>query len=193
MKTTPTTSKVFIAGSRRLSRLNPSVRRRIDNIIEKGLTVIIGDASGVDKAVQTYLSEKHYGSVIVFCMDDACRNNVGNWPVRKIHATESKRRDFAYYSTKDRAMATEADYGFMLWDGHSRGTLTNIVNLVRDGKPVVLCVAPSKSFQTIRDPSQLIQLLGQIDSDASRKVDQELSALKPKPSREPTTGSLLLF
>jgi hypothetical protein len=193
MKATPTTSKVFIAGSRRLSRLNPSVRRRIDSIVEKGLTVIIGDASGVDKAVQTYLCEKHYENVIIFCMDDACRNNVGSWPVRKIHAPESKRRDFAYYSTKDRAMATEADYGFMLWDGHSRGTLANIVNLVRDGKPVVLCVAPSKSFQTVRDPAQLIQLLAQIQYDTSHKMHQNLSTLKAKPLPRPIADSLLLF
>jgi hypothetical protein len=172
MKTTLTTSKVFIAGSRRLSRLSLSVRRRIDNIIEKGLTVIIGDATGVDKAVQTYLRDKHDDNVIAFCMDDACRNNVGNWPVRKIHATDSKRRDFAYYSTKDRAMAAEADYGFMLWDGHSRGTLTNIVNLVREGKPVVLSVAPGKSFQTVRDPGQLIQLLERAQGETIAPADR---------------------
>jgi hypothetical protein len=63
-------------------------------------------------------------------MDDACRNNVENWPARKIHATESKRRDFAHYSTTYRAMATEADYGVIPWEGYSHGTLTNIVNLV---------------------------------------------------------------
>jgi hypothetical protein len=33
MKSTPNTPKVFIAGSRRLSRLNPSVRGRINNIM----------------------------------------------------------------------------------------------------------------------------------------------------------------
>jgi predicted DNA-binding ArsR family transcriptional regulator len=37
-------------------------------------------------------------------------------------------------------------------------------------------VAPSKSFQTVRDPAQLIQMLAQIDTDASHKMDQELSA-----------------
>jgi hypothetical protein len=30
------TTKVFIAGSRRLSRLNADVKRRIDTMIEKG-------------------------------------------------------------------------------------------------------------------------------------------------------------
>jgi len=57
-------TKVFIAGSRRLSRLNKDMRRRIDNIVNKGFTVIVGDANGVDRAVQRYLSSRHYGSVV---------------------------------------------------------------------------------------------------------------------------------
>lgn len=48
---------VFIGGSRRLPI---AVRRRVDNIVAKELTVLIGDANGADKAIQTYLHEKHY-------------------------------------------------------------------------------------------------------------------------------------
>lgn len=47
-------TKVFIAGSRQLSRLNAEVKRRIDTMIEKGFTVLVGDANGADKAVQRY-------------------------------------------------------------------------------------------------------------------------------------------
>jgi hypothetical protein len=43
--------KVFIAGSRWLSRLSADVRSRLDTIIEKGFTILIGDANGADKAV----------------------------------------------------------------------------------------------------------------------------------------------
>lgn len=53
-------TKVFIAGSRRLSRLNADVKRRIDIMIEKGFTILVGDANGADKAVQRYLVEKGY-------------------------------------------------------------------------------------------------------------------------------------
>ena len=123
-------TKIFIGGSRRLSKLNKDVKRRLDNIIENDFTVVIGDANGVDKAVQQYLESKHHEKVIVFCMEGQCRNNLGKWPTRDIAAAPSA-RGFAYFSTKDRVMVEEADYGLMLWDAKSRGTLTNIVDLVR--------------------------------------------------------------
>ena len=37
---------VFVAGSRALSKLNASVKERLDNIIAKQLTVLVGDANG---------------------------------------------------------------------------------------------------------------------------------------------------
>jgi hypothetical protein len=169
-------TKVFIAGSRRLSRLNNDVRRRIDNIVDKGFTVIVGDANGVDKAVQRYLSSRKYSNVVVFCMEGGCRNNVGDWPTRAIKAADPGRRDFTYYSTKDRAMAEEADYGLMLWDGRSRGTLTNIVHLVRDGKAVVVYIASDRSFYTLRRSDHLVEILARFDPAALRRIDRELQA-----------------
>ena len=59
---------VLIAGSRRLSRLNADVKLRIDTMIEKGFTILVGDANGADKAVQRYLAERGYRNVIVHCM-----------------------------------------------------------------------------------------------------------------------------
>jgi len=51
-------TKVFIAGSRQLSRLNADVKRRIDTMIDKGFTILVGDANGADKAVQRYLPKR---------------------------------------------------------------------------------------------------------------------------------------
>jgi hypothetical protein len=169
--------KVFIAGSRRLSRLSGDVTRRIDNILAKGFTIVVGDANGMDKAVQKYLRKQHYERVLVYCMEGACRNNEGGWKTREIQAPEAKRRDFAFFSTKDRAMAVEADYGLMLWDGESRGTLTSIVDLVRQGKPVLVYLAPDRSFLTLKEPEDLAQLRGQLDSTALLRVDRELQLL----------------
>jgi len=72
--------KVFIGGSRRISRLNAEVTRRIDQMIERELDILIGDANGADKAVQAYLSERQYPNVAVFCTGGQCRNNVAGWP-----------------------------------------------------------------------------------------------------------------
>ena len=151
--------KVFIGGSRRLSRLNSQIKHRLDSVIDKDLTVIVGDANGVDKAVQSYLAQRNYENVAVFCMAGVCRNNVGNWPTREILAGQNARRDAAFFGTKDRAMGAEADYGFMLWDGKSRGTLANIRDLIGRQKPVVVYLASSKSFFTLRKQDELAELL----------------------------------
>ena len=78
--------KVFIGGSRRLSRLNPKIRKRLDRIIQGGLEVLVGDANGADKAVQRYFKDLKYFNVRVFCMSGRCRNNLGNWPTEEITA-----------------------------------------------------------------------------------------------------------
>jgi hypothetical protein len=173
--------------------LNHDVRRRLDNIVEKGLTVILGDANGADRAVQRYLSSKRYRDVLVFCMDSGCRNNVGGWQTRTIMAADPLRRDFAYYSTKDRAMSEAADYGLMLWDGRSRGTLTNIVHLVREGKPVVVYVAPERSFYTLRQSGQLAKMLSRFDPSALARINGELEALRTSSSSGRKVDTAPLF
>lgn len=165
--------RVFIAGSRSLSRLNVEVRRRIDNIVEKGFTILVGDANGVDKAVQKHLDARRYENVLVYCMENHCRNNIGSWPQKRIPKGEGQ-RGFAYYSAKDRAMAREADYGLMLWDGRSRGTLTNIVDLARAGKAVVVYVSPQKQFHTVKGEQQLSHVLRDLEPGLLDRVDHDL-------------------
>lgn len=166
-------TKVFIAGSRHLSRLNADVKQRIDTIIEKGFTVLVGDANGADKAVQRHLAEKHYRHVVVHCMEGKCRNNVGNWPAREVQSPPGA-RGFAYYSTKDKVMVDAADYGLMLWDGESKGTLNSVINLVRQNKSVVVYVAPKRAFQNLRSPEDLNPLLANCDNASVRRFEREL-------------------
>ena len=149
-------SVVFIGGSRRLSRLNSVIRGRLDNIMERKNAVIIGDANGGDRAVQAYLAERGYRSVTVYCTNADCRNNVGRWPVRSVEATNQ--RGFDYYALKDAAMAADAECGFMLWDGKSKGTLFNIRRLLAAGKPVVVYLAADHACHTIRHDAELAAL-----------------------------------
>jgi hypothetical protein len=140
---------VFVAGSRAVSRLNSQVTERLDNIIKQNFKVLVGDANGVDKAVQRYLAQCGYRGVVVYCMED-CRNNVGQWPTRAQAAQPGSRRYRHYYGIKDLAMAKDATCGFMLWDGGSKGTLTNVVNLLNAHKKVLLYLAPKKAFFNLR-------------------------------------------
>jgi hypothetical protein len=142
-------------------------------MIEKGFQILVGDANGADKAVQRYLADKSYANVLVHCMKAHCRNHVGNWPTREIDAPRGA-RGFDYYSLKDRAMAEAAEYGLMLWDGKSKGTVNNVVNLSRDRKPVVVYIAPTRQFRTVKTFDDLKGLLAQGDSDNVDRIVSEL-------------------
>jgi hypothetical protein len=169
--------KVFVGGSRRLSRLNNKVTQTLDRLIERELTIIIGDANGADKAVQSYLSKKQYRNVIVFCMRDHCRNNLGNWENRQI-VSDQRFKNFDYYATKDLAMANETDYGFMLWDSESKGTLNNIVNLLTRNKQVVVYFSPKKNLYQLNDINDISKLLSKCDYKTIRGFESILKSTR---------------
>ncbi|MCX5894046.1 MAG: hypothetical protein NTW80_13985 [Deltaproteobacteria bacterium] len=146
--------KVFIGGSRKISKLNKEIKLRIDALIAQNFIVLIGDANGVDKSIQTYLFSKNYKNVHIFCVNNLCRNNVGGWKVRNI-SYDSSRKDYKYYSSKDIEMAKETDYGFMIWDGESKGTLNNIINLIIQRKKVLVYFSPEKIFHNINNFTDL--------------------------------------
>lgn len=176
---------VFIGGSRSLTRLNDTIRTRVDNIMRQQFTVILGDANGADKAMQSYFAAKGYPHVIVYCMDDRCRNNIGDWPTQRIFA-DRPRKDFTYYATKDEEMARAASYGFMLWDGRSKGTLNNILNLLRQQKKVLVYFSPDQSCSTLRSVEELVVLLRKCHSNDRQKFEKEFSLPVPVRSEEPT-------
>jgi hypothetical protein len=173
-------TKVFIGGSRRVSRLNADVMRRIDRIIEQGFPVFVGDANGADKAVQKYLQNRGYEAVEVFCSGGECRNNLGNWPVRVVAAPQA-RRDFDYYAAKDERMAQEASIGLMIWDGKSAGTLANAARLLRQDKKVVVYATPAKRFLTLRTEADREHLLSGCGRDVREKVLRSVSFARRQP------------
>ncbi len=181
-------TKVFIGGSRRVSRLNADVRRRIDRIIDQGFPVLVGDANGADKAVQGYLQSRGCQAVEVFCSGGECRNNLGSWPVRTVAASQA-RRDFDYYAAKDEQMAQEASVGFMIWDGNSAGTLANAARLLRQDKKVVVYATPAKRFLTLKAEADLEQLISACGSDVREKVFRSVSSAR-RQSAEKQTGLL---
>lgn len=135
---------VFIGGSRHVSRLSEQVKERLRNVTDLNAHVLVGDANGADKAVQKFLHEASYSEVTVFCSGDTCRNNVGAWPTRNVEAPKNA-KGFDFYAAKDRVMAREADYGLMIWDGKSAGTVLNVLRLIRANKKAVLLNVPEKA------------------------------------------------
>jgi len=152
------TNTVFVGGSRHISRLSAQVKERLNNVIENGHRVIVGDANGADKAVQKYLGEVGYDKVTVFCSGDRPRNNIGRWHTHNVTAPKSA-KGFQFYAAKDREMAEEADFGLMIWDSKSVGTVLNVLRLVRAGKIAVLINVPEKTTINIKSPAQWNEFL----------------------------------
>lgn len=166
-------TKVFVGGSRRLGRLNSQVRLRAENMIKEQLQVLVGDANGADKAIQHFFSDHGYENVVVYFSGESCRNNLGNWQTRKVEVGRS-RRDFKFFTAKDIAMSEDADYGFMIWDGESQGTLNNVLNLLERGKKVVVFHSASKEFIMLRDTPDAIELLKLVDSELAESLDKKI-------------------
>ncbi len=120
---------VFVGGSRQVKRLPVEAKTRIDNVVAKGFAILVGDANGADKAVQKYLAEARYDKVTVYCSGDTSRNNLGQWETCTVNAGE-REKNFQFYAAKDREMAQQAEFGLMIWDGQSPGTVLNILRLV---------------------------------------------------------------
>jgi len=151
--------KVFIAGSRSLTRLNVALRERLDRIISEGHEVLVGDANGADRAVQAFFSERGYRNVTVFCTGGRCRNNLGQWSTMAIAPPAGVSGGYDFYTVKDREMASVATHGLMVWDGDSRGTFANIRTLVAAEKPVVVYLSTGRTFVTVKDEADIDELL----------------------------------
>ena len=154
---------VFIGGSRHVSRLSAEVKERLDNVTRNGHEVIVGDANGADKAVQKHLLASSYDKVTVFCSGNSYRNNLGQWRTRHVKPPKSA-RGFHFYAAKDREMAREADFGLMIWDGKSAGTVLNVLRLIRAGKIAVLINVPEKSVINIKSAEQWEAFLSQCNA-----------------------------
>lgn len=155
---------VFIGGSRHISRLPAQAKERLNNIIENGHHVVVGDANGADKAVQKHFSDAAYEKVTVFCSGDKPRNNLGEWRTQNITPPKHV-KGFQFYAAKDREMAREADFGFMIWDGKSPGTVLNVLRLIKAGKKAVLLNVPEKLPVTFKTGEQWTTFLGKCSAE----------------------------
>ena len=151
--------KIFIAGARNIVNLNAFVKARLMSIYNNKHSVIVGNCYGIDTAVQKFFAELHYSDVAVFASNGKARNNIGHWNVECVQADGSL-KGFDFYKQKDKAMADSADYGFMIWDGCSRGTLNNMINLVEQNKKVLVYTMIFNKMFVIGNMSQLDYLVG---------------------------------
>lgn len=165
---------VFIAGSISISRLHEKVADRINKIVSSDFNVVVGDADGADTSIQECLQRYQAQKVTVYCTGDSPRNNVAEWPVHRV-VSKAKAGTRAYFTAKDLEMARHSDYGLMVWDCKSTGTLSNVIELLREKKKSVVFVNKNKDFVTVSDQSGLERLVAFMSDHARAKAEEKIS------------------
>ena len=99
-----------------------------------GYKIIIGDCMGADLQMQKILEENNYKKVTVYYSGDRPRFNLGDWKTK--HNSSNKfMSDYERQKLKDNQMAKDCDYGYMLLQGLTKGTMANINILKKHDKP----------------------------------------------------------
>ena len=107
-------------------------------------------------------------------VDGNVRNNFGNWFVQNV-SVEPNITGFDFYAKKDLEMAKKADIGFMIWNGKSRGTFNNIVNLLKMNKEVVLYYDVTNELYHLKNLNDLNIFL----NDNVKSISK-LQSIRPK-------------
>ena len=164
-------STIFLGGSRHISTVPVEIQERLDNIIKNQYQIIVGDSNGVDKLIQNYLYKSGYQNVNIFCSGTRCRNNIGHWKIESIQVPSCV-SGFQFYAVKDREMAKKANYGLMIWDGKSPGTILNILRLIRSNKISVLYNTRDGLTQNFRNINDWLNFLYKCDIKLIRDLQK---------------------
>ena len=135
----------ILGGSRQIANLPSEVKVLLDEKVSINELFYIGDAPGSDTAFQSFFVKKQYKNVKIFSSAGYIRNNVGNWEWELIDSG-LKSKSNSVHAFKDRHMCKLSDSGIMIWDCQSAGTLSNVIDLVRQGKKCFIWVAPDSDL-----------------------------------------------
>jgi hypothetical protein len=146
-------------------------------IIKSDFSILLGDADGVDASIQELLNSKGYTKVTIFCSGDNARNNIGRWEVEKIH-TDYQKNTRLFFTAKDIQMAKKCDYGFMVWDSKSTGTLSNVYELLSQGKKSLVFINKLRTFKQIGKIADFEDLISVMSASAFEKADKKIQFKK---------------
>jgi hypothetical protein len=137
--------KIVLGGSRHLEYIPNEVAEKLDGWIAQDVQFLVGDAPGSDRAFQSFLQMRKYPNVLVLSSAGMIRNNLGNWPTELVESG-LKSKSHSVHAFKDRKMTAISDFGLMIWDCESAGTLSNVIDLLKQGKECALWIAPDSEL-----------------------------------------------
>jgi len=119
--------KVFISGSISIKELPDEIKTSLNNIKEKNIAVLVGDAKGVDTLIQKYFSKTSYDNVTICSIYDTPRNRTSaRFKTITVDAAKSIKSERKRQEIKDEYMTLNSTYSFVIWDGKSKGSFNNI-------------------------------------------------------------------
>jgi len=122
--------KLLLMGSSafKAKELPTEVKERIDNAIERGMKIIVGEAPGANRLYQDYLKAKGYKNVVVGHAV-RMRYNAGNWKTVQYGKNLKER---------ERNMIRDCDLSVVIWMNQSGVIAENLELLKRFRKPTFL-------------------------------------------------------
>lgn len=120
-------NSVFISGSISIKTLPSEVIKSFDKIISQSIHVYVGDADGIDTLTQKYFASKNYTNVVVCTIYDRPRNMALNlFEINQVSYDPNIKSERERQISKDSYMTSNTDYSFVIWDGKSKGSFSNI-------------------------------------------------------------------
>lgn len=169
-------NKVFISGSISIEKIPQCAINSLDKMIENECEILVGDALGVDSQVQEHFKNKGYIYLTIYTIEKEPRNKKSDeFDVKKVKIDElekdenkieydkpqanSKPTNREKQGKKDMKMVEDCDFALCIWDGKSKGSYNNMLNLIKSNKKFKLCFKdeiyenPEKEFleQTFRE------------------------------------------
>ena len=138
-KYTPIDSKtyqktIFLGGSKIINRLEDEIKEDLIDFMNCGHYIIIGDCMGADFQMQKLLAENGYPNITIYYSGDRPRFNLGNWKTKHVSSNKYL-SDYERQKLKDNQMAIDSDFGYMLLQGQTKGTMANVHKLLEQIKP----------------------------------------------------------
>jgi len=127
--------KIFISGSIVIKVLPKQVKASILKIIQQNLEILVGDASGIDSLVQDFCKENKYLNLTIYTVELFPRYLADEkFKIKKINVPSNIKKGRERQQEKDKQMTFDSKYSFVIWDGKSKGSYTNIIRAMENNK-----------------------------------------------------------
>jgi len=130
-------NSVFISGSISIKKLPNQVINSIKMMISKNMTILVGDAPGIDILVQDLCNKENYLNVIVYTVTSIPRYKANQqFQEKYIFVSQDVKSQRERQIYKDKVMSEESIFSLVVWDGVSKGSHANIIRALDNNKRV---------------------------------------------------------